>query len=159
MRLRSFVLLLFAVTMLFSGCSFFGKGKAVNNPTLESHETFAAAEFDASVLIGYIFSAYENFNRNLFVSFLSKKFLPSPNVILVDIENNYPKQGDPKLTYVIESAFLKDDIFIVHVTWEKYLRSQNNVQVYFDSGKTEFDYKFEDKKWVLYKIKGKNPFV
>ncbi len=143
------ILLLFAITA--SGCAMTSAAGPLDGP--------ADANGLADRLLGRLFNAYSNYTRPRFEKFVSGDFIPSLPEFLNEVERGYYGGNILEVNYFLNKTDLTSVVLSVDFRWEKKTALFGTGKLSLSRGRAEFVFRGESGDWLLYEVRGQNPFL
>jgi len=105
-----------------------------------------------------IFNSYRAFEHNSFNDHVSQRFIPDRNAFVNGAEQNFTKSVLIEFNYFVDIVVKEDGFLNVGFHWEKKTQPYGSSSLVLIKGKTDFVFSSEDDKWLLYQVRGDDPF-
>jgi hypothetical protein len=105
-----------------------------------------------------IFESYRIFDRNSFMDCVAQRFIPDRNAFINGVAQNFTKSVLIEFNYFLDTAIKEEGFLDVGFHWEKKTQPYGSSTLVLIKGKTDFVFSYEGDKWLLYQVRGDNPF-
>jgi hypothetical protein len=113
----------------------------------------------ADRLLGRLFNAYSNYTRPRFEKFVSGDFIPSLPEFLNGVERGYYGGNILEVNYFLNKTDLTSTVLSVDFRWEKKTAVFGTGKLSLARGRAEFVFREESGDWLLYEVRGQDPFM
>jgi len=105
-----------------------------------------------------IFGSYRIFDRNSFMGRVAQNFIPDRNAFINRVAQNFAKDVLIEFNYFVDTAIRQEGYLSIGFHWEKKTQPYGSSALVLIKGKTEFVFSYEGEKWLLYQMRGDDPF-
>lgn len=112
----------------------------------------------ADKLLGGIVSSYISYFREEFSRLIAEDFVPLKSEFLNEAEKEFYSADILEINYIIDEVFRDNDNLVVVFKWEKKFVPYTSPESVLSTGKADFVFRKKDTRWLLYQVKGDNPF-
>ena len=142
--------ILLPAAVFLAGCASTGGEAAPGEEVLRRSE--------ASAAIGGLFSAYREYSRESFERLLSADFAPSRPEFLQAAESAFNAATLLELTFVLDRAQRTGDTLAAEFTWRRKVQPKLSAGPVMLGGSALAVFKRGNGNWLLYSLKGNDPF-